>query len=50
MPWKTINQLEGCFDLTPEEQAILQGIRASNVAELSQILIARLKNEEHQDC
>jgi len=37
---------EDGFDLTPEEQAIFQDIKARDLAELSQMLLARLKQKE----
>lgn len=40
---------EAGYDLTLEEQAILQNARAKDVAELSQILLTQLKdNEQHE--
>lgn len=41
--------LEGGFDLTPQEQAVLRDVKANDLAELSQILLARLKGDGSPD-
>lgn len=41
--------LQGGFELTVEEQAILHSIKARDIAELSQILLEQLKDEEQKN-
>jgi|GraSoiStandDraft_54_1057290.scaffolds.fasta_scaffold473736_2 hypothetical protein len=41
--------LEGGFDLTVKERAILQSVKARNIAELSQVLLEQLEDEEQKD-